>query len=175
MPKKIDGAENPFWDFSLATYARPGVAEACVALQDRHGLDVNMLLFCCWTGSLGHGLGAGELRGLLREVRDWQLQVVAPLRSVRRWLKARDHVASALRADITSCEVKAERIEQSMLFASFPVEPGPPSPSIAVGNLRSYLRLLDLPSESLEKSYLATLLAGSFPSFGPEELDHLLD
>ena len=48
-------AAASFWAFSLEFYARPGVAEACLALQDRHGLDVNILLLCCWLGWSGRG------------------------------------------------------------------------------------------------------------------------
>ena len=45
--------DGRFWAFSLDVYGRPGVAPACLALQDRHGLDVNLLLFCCWAASQG--------------------------------------------------------------------------------------------------------------------------
>ena len=38
--------DNPFWNYSLALYARAEVAKTCLALQDRLGLDVNLLLFC---------------------------------------------------------------------------------------------------------------------------------
>jgi len=37
---------NPFWDFSLAVWGREAVKPACLALQARHGIDVNILLFC---------------------------------------------------------------------------------------------------------------------------------
>ena len=46
---------TPFWDFSLAVYGRPGVAPACLALQQRHGADVNLLLFCAWFGAAHRG------------------------------------------------------------------------------------------------------------------------
>jgi uncharacterized protein (TIGR02444 family) len=36
---------HPFWKFSLPLYARPGVAETSLALQDRCNADVNMLFF----------------------------------------------------------------------------------------------------------------------------------
>jgi hypothetical protein len=36
--------DNPFWDFSLALYAKEGVADACLLLQDKLGYDVNLLL-----------------------------------------------------------------------------------------------------------------------------------
>ena len=42
------------WRFSLAFYARPSVAEALIALQDRGGCDVNLILFALWRG-LAHG------------------------------------------------------------------------------------------------------------------------
>jgi uncharacterized protein (TIGR02444 family) len=34
---------NPFWEFSLAFYAEPGVAPACLAMQDLEGVDVNLV------------------------------------------------------------------------------------------------------------------------------------
>jgi uncharacterized protein (TIGR02444 family) len=36
---------HPFWKFSLQLYARPGVSETSLALQDRCDADVNMLFF----------------------------------------------------------------------------------------------------------------------------------
>ena len=36
--------EAECWTFALAIYAKPGVAEACLALQDEAGVDVMMLL-----------------------------------------------------------------------------------------------------------------------------------
>src|SRR5436190_572701 len=43
-------AGEAFWRFSLAFYARPGVAQALIALQDRSGRDVNLTLFGLWLG-----------------------------------------------------------------------------------------------------------------------------
>ena len=37
-------AGEAFWRFSLALYARPDVAEALIGLQDRAGLDVDLIL-----------------------------------------------------------------------------------------------------------------------------------
>jgi uncharacterized protein (TIGR02444 family) len=42
-------APGIFWDWSLETYSRPGVAEALLDLQDRFNLSVNMLLWCLWS------------------------------------------------------------------------------------------------------------------------------
>ena len=45
-----DNAEG-LWDFSVRTYRKDGVADACLSLQNDHGADVNMLLYCCWVGA----------------------------------------------------------------------------------------------------------------------------
>jgi len=42
-----------FWCFSLAFYERPGVPGALIALQDRDGFDVNLVLFALWLGISG--------------------------------------------------------------------------------------------------------------------------
>ena len=55
-------AGEAFWRFSLALYARPGVAEALIALQDRAGRDVNLMLFALWAGAVRRvALDAGAL------------------------------------------------------------------------------------------------------------------
>ena len=42
---------SPFWRFSLGFYRRAGVADACIALQDEAGVDVNLLLFLLWSAT----------------------------------------------------------------------------------------------------------------------------
>src|SRR5262249_35669715 len=39
---------SPFWRFSLQFYRQPKVADACIALQEGAGVDVNLLLFLLW-------------------------------------------------------------------------------------------------------------------------------
>jgi uncharacterized protein (TIGR02444 family) len=98
-----------FWDFSLALYARPGVAPACLALQDQGGKDVIIALFCCWVGASGRGeidaacLAAAEAMAL-----PWRSRVVEPLRRTRHALKAVAG-AEALYARMKEIELEAER------------------------------------------------------------------
>ena len=77
-----------FWSFSLQVYGKPGVAEACIALQDGLGLDVNLLLYCCWHGRAHRKLDEAALRHAMAAVEGWQREVVQPLRAVRRRLKS---------------------------------------------------------------------------------------
>ena len=57
-------AGSPFWRFSLKFYRQPQVAEACIALQDGAGIDVNLLLFLLWQAAEGRTLAVAEVDAL---------------------------------------------------------------------------------------------------------------
>ena len=80
-------ARNPFWDFSLAVWGRAAVEPACLALQARHGIDINILLFCGWAGRRGRALDAADLGRLIDAARPWREAAVLPLRALRIWHK----------------------------------------------------------------------------------------
>ncbi|MDB5405936.1 MAG: hypothetical protein JWL84_848 [Rhodospirillales bacterium] len=131
-----------FWQFSLAVYAAPGVAEECLALQDRHGIDVNIALFCCWYGWSGRGrLAAVEIAAAEARVAEWTRNIVVPLRSVRRALKPLvAPAAAAIRTSVKRLELDAEREEQRLLVAGVPAASDRVDPAgDAALNLTSYL------------------------------------
>ncbi len=74
--------DNPFWDYASALYGRPQVEAACLELQRRHGLDVNLVLLCCWQASRGCALEPATLRRAKAAVASWQAEVVRPLRAL---------------------------------------------------------------------------------------------
>ena len=115
--------DNPFWTFSLDVYARPGVAAECLALQGRHGIDVNALLFCAWAGAARTlVLTERHVAAVTEHVAQWQRDVVLPLRTVRQALKLdAGEPVTALRKDVAAAELKGEQIEQAMLFAAAPM------------------------------------------------------
>jgi uncharacterized protein (TIGR02444 family) len=114
-------ADKSLWHFALAVYSGPNVADACLALQDHYGCDVNLLLFAAWLSAIHeHRLLPGEMSEAASAVRDWHGQVVRPLRSVRRRLKsgpppAPGAACEALRGRIKSVEIEAERLELDVL------------------------------------------------------------
>ena len=59
---------SPFWRFSLAFYRRAGVADACIALQEEAGVDVNLLLFLLWQATRKRVLSAAEIGDLERRI-----------------------------------------------------------------------------------------------------------
>ena len=68
---------------------RPGVEAACLELQRRHRIDVNLVLLCCGWASAARALDGEALARLCHAADRWQLEVVRPLRNLRRRLKAR--------------------------------------------------------------------------------------
>lgn len=130
-----------FWDFSLRVYAVPGVAQACLELQNRCGADVNLLLLALYAASLDRRLDAGSFRMLDDAVRAWRADVVGPLRSVRRRLKAapvgfNEEDAEAVRELAIRAELRAEQSEQSRLEALLPA--GLLEPNAATPNIEAY-------------------------------------
>ena len=152
---------NPFWDFSIALYRRPGVGDACIALQDRHGIDVNLLLYFAWLGfAQGRKLEGDEVAGLVTSAAAWHDGVVRPLRALRTAMKgdakgAPPALAERLRGQIKSAELNAERIEQRMLYAMRAQAAGavPGSLEVARANIGGYFTALKIQAD-LEKTIL---------------------
>jgi uncharacterized protein (TIGR02444 family) len=109
--------EDPLWRFSLGFYAVPRVARALITLQDRDGLDVNLILFALWLGLSGYGLlDRDALAAADQAVRAIRTEIVEPLRTLRRRLKGNpDTSVQKLREDVKELELAAERVVQSRL------------------------------------------------------------
>ena len=173
--------DGRFWAFSLEVYGRPGVAPACLALQDRHGLDVNLLLFCCWAASQGVTLDQRTLAAAEEAVAGWRNQVVKPLRGLRRRLK-RDMEGfpaaetAALREKVKAVELDAERLEQTRLEQQLPParETAESGPVLAVRALRLYFRLEGVDPDDVDDRDCQALLAGTFPEVSPQALSGAL-
>jgi len=116
-----EGKSSPFWRFSLRFYREPKVAEACIALQEEAGIDVNLLLFLLWHATHAHALTAAEVASLEARIGAWREMTVVPLRAVRRALKTppalvEGGAAELFRTRIKSAELEAERLQQEAMF-----------------------------------------------------------
>lgn len=163
---------SPFWRFSLAVYSRPEVPPACLTLQEMHGLDVNLLLYACFSGTRGRILTGQDLEILEAAAGPWHAQVVRPLRGARTWMKAQPMGAAerALRERLKTLELEAERIEQDKLWAALPLREGRPQRAAVTQNLS--LLVLDRADlaggadvEALETLTAASLAAAETHAF----------
>jgi uncharacterized protein (TIGR02444 family) len=179
---------HPFWNFSLEVYSGEAVARSCIELQDRHGVDVNILLFCCWIGASGRGrLQAEELRRLTGKVGPWQRDIVMPLRAARRRLAAGENLpiapeeaAAALRRRVADAEMEAEHVEQLLLAENYAVpgnrdRPAKERLAACLANLGLYSQQLGLKVERRDRAAVANILTSCFPMLQAHEIDHALN
>jgi uncharacterized protein (TIGR02444 family) len=113
--------KSPFWRFSVKFYAVPGVADACIALQDQAKVDVNILFFLLWNATEKRALNATQVAEVERSIGGWREMAVVPIRNVRRALKAPPPVMAAdiaegFRTRIKAVELEAERLQQEVLY-----------------------------------------------------------
>jgi uncharacterized protein (TIGR02444 family) len=144
--------ETPFWRFSLQFYRQAGVSDACIALQDGCGVDVNLLLFLFWLATGRRQLSADEVKQLDDKVRDWRNLTIVPIRDARRKLKGvatliEANKQEAFRTKVKSVELDAEHLQQEALYAitrsgSLGTLASPPA--AARGNVAAYEGLLGL-------------------------------
>jgi uncharacterized protein (TIGR02444 family) len=181
----VDWPANPFWDYALELYRREGVEAACLELQQRHGLDVNVVLLCCWLARRGIPVDQATLAGFARAADAWQTELVRPLRAVRRQLKAAlakprpgsiparwPELAAALRQRVLAVEIDGERLEQLLLAELAADLAGGAMPGVALAgaNLCRYWRFA-----AADRQPLATLLQAAFPEAATSEVAVALD
>lgn len=106
---------SPLWAFSLQHYAKPGVKDACLALQDDRGLDVNVALACLWHERRGGApLSQKDIERLIEAVLPAQRRVhaIRPLRC-----DAKDAAdTEALYRSLKRAERLAENLLQLALY-----------------------------------------------------------
>jgi uncharacterized protein (TIGR02444 family) len=181
----MDWPANPFWDYALALYRQDGVERACLELQARHGLDVNILLLCCWLASRGIEADQEWLRAATAAVERWQAEVIRPLRAVRSRLKAelaepepgsiparRRELSAQLRGRVLALEIDGERLEQLLLadLAAKLSAAAVPGIDLAIRNLGRYRRF-----DRQDRLALEALFGAAFPEVASAEIGAHLD
>lgn len=109
-------AENQScWDFVVKLYARPGISQACLELQDRLGVDVSFLLTVLFYAKHRNiDLSVEEIASLDRSISAWRDEVIVPLRRLRRHVKASNLLKSStgeFYQRIKADELLAEQLE----------------------------------------------------------------
>ena len=120
------------WAFALDVYARPGIADACLSLQNEAGVDVMMLLVIAFAAArLRILLTPAEIHELDEACRPWREQIVWPLRAIRSGLKSGPMPAPSsdteqFRSKIKTVELAAERLQNKLLTERLPQRPPGP-------------------------------------------------
>ena len=105
-----------FWNYSIRTYEK--LNSPFIFLQDHAGLDVNLLLFCCWVGQAGRVLSDKQIILLCEKVMPVRDNLINPLRNARKFAKTLGVISDPERFknNILSIELESERVEQAILL-----------------------------------------------------------
>jgi uncharacterized protein (TIGR02444 family) len=116
--------DDTFRRFALDVYEIEGVRAASLLLQERCGVDVNVLLLAAFIGAArGSSFDGHDCETVLIRTRQWQSEVIGPLRAVRLRLKdgpppAPNPATARLRDRVKRLELEAEMIELDELADS---------------------------------------------------------
>ncbi len=138
---RLDG---PLWRYALRLYAMPGVAPACLALQERLGLDVPLLIAVLHARRQGFAVDAAGIARLDAAVADWRRDTIAPLRTIRQRMKSHPWMAHApivpaCRDSVKALELQAEQIALAVLEQE--IATLPPAPGAGAADFLALIRL----------------------------------
>lgn len=160
-----------FWSHTLALYRRPGVAAACIGLQDRRGADVNLLLYAMWRAVRGDGaLDGAAFARLDLAVGPWRTTVVERLRAARHAIESGFEgvvaaEAEALRKAILGHEIEGERVAHGLLSAVSIVPRQIASAADATASsLAAYAAFLEFHPTAQDEADFRTLIQAALPA-----------
>ena len=154
MTTATDDEASSLWTFSLDRYGRDGVAETCLWMQERLGVDVNIVLACLHAGDQRMCISKALLRAIAEGgPGEWHREVVVPLRRARvfaKWRRDGEDAGpiAAFRSKVKELELVAEKWEQRLIerhLDRVAIDTGAQDearPAIALGNLVHYLSLV---------------------------------
>ena len=141
------------WDWSSEVYAAPGVAEACLHLQDDASQNVPLLLWAAWAARTGRNPDADTLEAACDTARAWSDTTIVPLRVIRRAIKSPipdmgDPARELIRDRIKAVELEAEKHLLAALELLAPRPAGEPRPAIdgLVETARLWSRVVPRPA-----------------------------
>lgn len=161
----MNGDTQALADFALALYGRAGVADACLALQERAQVDVVLLLWSLWRAQ-DAAVDTAAVAAADARLRAWRSAVIHPLRAIRRAMKpgvahAPAAAAEALRGRIKAAEIEAEMIGFAMIERLASSDAGPGDPEAA--GLAVIAHCAGRPAGDQDRAALRSVLAGLSP------------
>jgi uncharacterized protein (TIGR02444 family) len=172
--------DHPFWKFSVKIYAMGEVESALIKLQNERGLNVNVILFCCWYSFRGQGrLGRLQIKKLLISIQLWHERIVLPWRRLREKLKnvSVPSWMPELRKEVLQLELIVEQIEQLMLADIFVYQSKPIRTSLQkvadmCKNIAMYCQMMQVCLEIIDCENIATILTAIFSKIDRADIIH---
>lgn len=139
-----------FWQHSLAVYGKPGVASACLTLQDDYQVNVNLLLFYHWC--YGNQVRVSpSLHHALNTVISQTDKAIQAHREIRRKAKGTSEYEQLKQDELT-----LEAAQQAALVEAY--QHRLPEPESELLDTEALCRLLALPTTSETTTLIKTVL-----------------
>lgn len=109
---------HEFWRYSLKLYSKNIVKDICLDLQNQFGVNINIILFCCWHAATSRGgLTTEQIQLLISNIDGWHCEITQGLRHLRALISniPEQNWTSDLRKDILAHELVSEHIEQLLM------------------------------------------------------------
>lgn len=142
-----DELDNALWHFATHFYAKPNIADFLLTLQDKHGLDINLMLLMLYLDQQKQSIDKTQLMHIMEHSKVWQ-EKAAAMRALRRSLKPLDN---SLYQQAQAFELSIEQHYISALFRLSKTLSASISSPAAANNMNTYLQHSAQPSET---SYL---------------------
>jgi uncharacterized protein (TIGR02444 family) len=158
---------DEFWLFSEDFYSREGVERACLSLQNRRGLDVNIALVCFWLAAKHVELVGPMFGEMDSAVSNWRDTIVRSLQQCRKQLprfvgRMSDEHRNSVKRAIKTAELEAERASQAKIVETlnkFPLRATNAQPKeLAAVALRVYLRRFTPSPDQQDKADIDVLV-----------------
>lgn len=185
VPKTLP--THPFWNFSVKIYRHKQIEESLITLQNERGLNVNVILFCCWYALCDQGrLSKSALKQILISIQPWHDGIVLPLRRIRRQLKTTTKPSLLeIYREVSSHELVAEQVEQLIMIENVTYETKAVRTNFQkiidiCKNISTYCHLLQIFLDAKDCWHICTILVTLFSKIDQEDIlrycmEHLIE
>lgn len=162
--------ENPFWEFSLSQWKLSPLQQQLLDLQNTKNHRINLLLLSMWL-SFEHKDIRPYYATIIENSHDWHTNIVTPIRQARQALShAHSLKQLPLKAQLQTCELNAEQIEQALLYDACSEIPVTEEKSL--DSLDWLIR--NLSASGLAKTDLSLLIQNCLPTYPAKHISERL-
>lgn len=171
--------KSEFWNYSSQVWLLPNIEKNCLALQNDHEVNINILLYCCWVGDKNLIINDDNLQALLNAVQPWQ-EIVEPLRESRKMMQQNliaipANTLSQTIDNINEMEINTEHMTQLALEKALKLKTltnakGKTNFECSLSNIETYIRSLgNIDSNETTSSFINGILNSIFETNNDEK------
>ena len=145
--------DNPFWQYSCELYQKPGVRDILLLLQDKHNLNINLLLLMSWLGENKISINNEQLKILVDCIEQVDSNIIQPLRQIRQTIKSNHSLPADYYEQFKQLELNLEQlIIQKLYDNSFNISQAIVNTPCVKHNIDCYIENYSIDNDSTNTS-----------------------